>query len=553
MSSGSLLPQVERLFGAGTVAGLPEAALLERFSARRDELAFEVLVSRHGPLVLGVCRRLLRDPGDVEDAFQATFLVLVRRARSIQQGAALGPWLYGVAYRVATRSRLMRARRREQEADLDDFAAPSPGDDTAWRDLRRVLDEELARLPEKYRAPLVLCYLQGLTHDEAAERLACPVGTVRSRLARGRERLGTRLTRRGLAPAAGLLGASLSAHASGVTTPPILLSSTSQAAARVAAGEVVSSVVSSASAALLEGVLRSMIWNPWRKGTFAATALGVILAGAVFSAAWATGDHPRRPAGAQRAEKTVRRPAMRPLPKYVIEPPDLLTVEVLESLPGRPIAGEHLVRPDGTISLGFYGDVYVAGLSLLEAKEKVVVHLQKYLDNEVLGLSVVDPNGKAAEVAPKDSDKVYVDVSAYNSKFYYVVGDAATPGRFVITGSDTVFDAINLAGGLQPRGVQHQVKLIRRGAGGKPDEVLPVDFDEISKGTDPSTNYQLLPGDRLVVTAKPQPEKGRDEDQQADSATVELRRIERRLDRVEDKLDEVLEALKGARTGPGPR
>jgi polysaccharide biosynthesis/export protein len=132
------------------------------------------------------------------------------------------------------------------------------------------------------------------------------------------------------------------------------------------------------------------------------------------------------------------------MPEYVVEPPDLLIVEVLEALPGRPITGERLVRPDGKITLGFYGEVYVAGLTTTEIKEKIVLHLRKFLPDEVLGLSSFDPKtDQPRPVEPRDTDRVFVDVTAYNSKVYYVQGDVAQPGRLPITGNETVLDAIN--------------------------------------------------------------------------------------------------------------
>src|SRR4051812_21874267 len=139
------------------------------------------------------------------------------------------------------------------------------------------------------------------------------------------------------------------------------------------------------------------------------------------------------------------------LPDYVVEPPDLLIVEVLEALPGRPISGERLVRPDGKISLGFYGEVYVAGITTEEIKEKIVLHLRKFLPDEVLGLTEIAPQpGEVREIPPRDSNRVFVDVTAYNSKFYYVQGDVAAPGKMPIVGNETVLDAINYAGGLIP-------------------------------------------------------------------------------------------------------
>src|SRR4051794_31493334 len=181
-----------QVFREGTVAGLSDAELLERCAARRDPASLEALVSRHGPMVLGVCRRTLRDEHDVADAFQATFLVLTRRAGSptVCSAGSLGPWLHGVAWRVCTRLRADTARRRARVAagvDVAEVADRRGGPDTS--DLRDRLDQELSRLPEKYRVPVVLCHLEGLTQEEAGRRLGCPTATVGVRLMRARERL----------------------------------------------------------------------------------------------------------------------------------------------------------------------------------------------------------------------------------------------------------------------------------------------------------------------------------------------------------------------------
>jgi polysaccharide export outer membrane protein len=192
------------------------------------------------------------------------------------------------------------------------------------------------------------------------------------------------------------------------------------------------------------------------------------------------------------------------MPEYVVEPPDLITVEVLEALPGRPISGERLVRPDGKISLSFYGDIYVAGLTTTEIKEKVVLHLRKFIRDEVLGLYRQDENGDWEEVQPRDSDRVFVDVTAYNSKNYYVYGDVAAPGKLPITGNETVLDAINYAGGLIPTAAPQNIRLVRPAPPGACcEQVLPVNLAAIVSGGDPTTNYQLMPGDRLVVYRDP--------------------------------------------------
>ncbi len=199
-----LFRSIEQLLHQGTVAGLDERALLERFASHRDGRALTVLIATHGPMVLGVCRRILHEPQDVEDAFQSTFIVLVRRAGSIRDPLRLGAWLHGVARRVALRA---RGQARKQVADgLERIAiledpAPGPGAAAERAELLSLIDEEMDRLPQRYRDVLVLCDLEGLTYTEAAQRLRCPLGTVQSRLARGRKRLRARLTRKGIEPA----------------------------------------------------------------------------------------------------------------------------------------------------------------------------------------------------------------------------------------------------------------------------------------------------------------------------------------------------------------
>jgi polysaccharide export outer membrane protein len=208
-------------------------------------------------------------------------------------------------------------------------------------------------------------------------------------------------------------------------------------------------------------------------------------------------------------EQIARTPVPRELnkmsmPEYTVSPPDLLIVEVLEALPGRPITGERLVRPDGTIPLGFYGDVYVNGLTVTEIKEKVIIHLRKYLTDEVLGLTGLDENNKPITIAPKDSDRVFVDVASYNSQVYYVQGDVAAPGRLPITGNETVLDAINYAGGLTPTASFPNIRLVRPAPPGTcQPQVLPINLSAIIQEGDTTTNYQLMPGDRIFVYRDP--------------------------------------------------
>ncbi len=206
LKRGELFRDIGRLYEDGPLFGLNDNQLLERYLGRRDDAAFEALVRRHGPMVLGVCRRTLRDPSDIEDAFQATFLVFVRRAPSIRDRSLLSNWLYGVANRVARRARTNVLRRRDREfAALTVESAVATECAVMTTEIGPEFDQELKRLPAKYRAPLILCYLEGHTHDRASEVLKCPVGTVRSRLARGRDLLKRRLERRGYTPALAML------------------------------------------------------------------------------------------------------------------------------------------------------------------------------------------------------------------------------------------------------------------------------------------------------------------------------------------------------------
>ncbi len=254
-----------------------DGPLLERFACARDEMAFTALVQRHGAMVLGVCRRVLGHEHDSEDVFQATFLLLARKAPSIRNKASVASWLHGVAYRLALRARTGAARRRahEQRAARPDRAGEALGDD-----LRTVLDEELGRLPEKYRLPVVLCDLQGQTHEEASRLIGCAPGSMSWRLDRGRELLRQRLTRRGFTLSAGLLGTMLAEQAALAAVPPCLLATTVRAAVAFAAGEVAGGIVSAPAAALVKGMLKTMFLAKLRIGLVVLLVLGALGAGA---------------------------------------------------------------------------------------------------------------------------------------------------------------------------------------------------------------------------------------------------------------------------------
>jgi RNA polymerase sigma factor (sigma-70 family) len=274
---GHLLLRFLRRIAAPDRAGeTPDAQLLARFVGRRDEAAFAELVRRHGPVVFGVCRRLLGDTPDAEDAFQAAFLVLARRARAVSRPELLGNWLYGVAYRTALKARADAARRRVRERQVRAVDVTDPADEAARRELRQVLDDELSRLPERYRAPLVLCYLEGQTQEEAARRLGCPRKTVTTRLARACARLRGRLTRRGLALPGGAVAAALAREAP-AAVPAALVDATTRAAALFAAGEAVAAGgVPAKAAALAKGVSNAMFVTKLKTWGFVLLAAAVI-------------------------------------------------------------------------------------------------------------------------------------------------------------------------------------------------------------------------------------------------------------------------------------
>jgi RNA polymerase sigma factor (sigma-70 family) len=218
----TLVQHLRRLADAQRAAGLDDAQLLDEFVRRRDEAAFAALLNRHAPLVFGVCRRVLGNAHDAEDAFQATFLVLVRKAGSIRTGESLGCWLYEIAYRTALRARTVAHKRRARERQAHAMNEASPKSPAEAPRVDPLLDEELNRLPEQYRRPLVLCYLEGKTHAEAAEQLGWPKGTVSGRLARARDLLRRRLEKRGVTLSVVALSAALTRDVTAAVPAPLL-------------------------------------------------------------------------------------------------------------------------------------------------------------------------------------------------------------------------------------------------------------------------------------------------------------------------------------------
>jgi RNA polymerase sigma factor (sigma-70 family) len=267
---------VLQVLNVGDIAELVRAdrtdgQLLDLFVKTRDQEAFAAVVRRHGPMVLGVCRRVLRNHADAEDAFQAAFLVLARKAATLGTRGLLAQWLHGVAYNTARKLRRTNARRATRERPLADVPEPATGEGIELRDeLLAILDEELSRLPDRYRVPIVLCDLEGVTRKEAARLIGCPEGTVAGRLARARAMLAERLAGRGIAPTAGILAAILTARPAGAVTPELVTG-----VVRAVGGGTVSVRV----ADLVERVVTAMFLSKLKSAVVAALVCGLVIAG----------------------------------------------------------------------------------------------------------------------------------------------------------------------------------------------------------------------------------------------------------------------------------
>jgi RNA polymerase sigma factor (sigma-70 family) len=241
-------------------AGRTDGQLLASFIEQHDQAAFEALVHRHGPMVFGVCRRIVGNHHDAEDAFQATFLVLARKASSVRPRERLANWLHGVALRTALKAKTMAAKRRGREKQVMEMPELEAAQQDPWRDLQPLLDQELNGLPENYRLPILLCDLEGKTIKEAARQLGWPQGSLAGRLARGRKLLAKRLVNRGVVLSAGLLAAVVSRNGASAGVPTALMSSTVKAATMIAAGQAkVAGLVPAKVAALMEGATKAML------------------------------------------------------------------------------------------------------------------------------------------------------------------------------------------------------------------------------------------------------------------------------------------------------
>jgi RNA polymerase sigma factor (sigma-70 family) len=274
--------------------------LLQRFSERREAAAFHALLRRHGPMVFDVCRGVLGNEANAEDAFQATFLILARKAASIRNTASVGSWLHGVAYRTALKARLHLATRQKYEARAPARPNAEP-DDLTWREVRQVLHEELSGLAERYRVPLVACYLEGMTQGEAAAQLGLAKTTLKERLERARSMLRARLVRRGLEPAAVLVATAWPSSTALACLSKTLVSSTIKAASLFAAGQAAAIPVQVT--ALTEGVLKTMLLTKLRIATAVLVVIALIGAGVIGAATRGPQPVARSPIDGQKGDK----------------------------------------------------------------------------------------------------------------------------------------------------------------------------------------------------------------------------------------------------------
>ncbi|MDR3621508.1 MAG: sigma-70 family RNA polymerase sigma factor [Paludisphaera borealis] len=319
---GDVVRNLNVLLRDGTAGGLNDGQLLSRFLASGDETAFSILVERHGPVVMRVCRSILGPMHDPQDAFQATFLVLVKRARSLQDHASVGPWLVGVSYRIATRAKIDAFRRsirerRAAESRTDAISTITSPSCEVWPELY----EELGRLPGKFRDPLVLCYLEGHTAEQAAERLGCPRGTILSRMARAKERLKDQLTRRGVTVSDAALIAGLSPASASAPLPIGLAAVTTRAAVKLAQHASLAGIVTLARSTVVASIL-------------------IVAAFATFGLTLAAKPRPEDPTPPQAAAvppQVAKPPASKEVPKP--GPTKLLTVETRDLTTGSPVPG----------------------------------------------------------------------------------------------------------------------------------------------------------------------------------------------------------------------
>jgi RNA polymerase sigma factor (sigma-70 family) len=457
VASASLVRQLGSLFGGGCAAGLSDLQLLERITARgepADEAAFAAIVARHGPMVLGVCRQLLGDHHDAEDAFQAVFLVLARQARSIRDPDALGAWLHGAALRTARKARARLARRRQTEVEgavsRSEVRLAAPPEQVIDREQAEALHREIAGLPGTFRLPVVLCYLEGLSLSEAAERLRCPAGTVHSRLDRAREKLRRGLARRGIALSTTGIVAMLAPRSASASVSSLLCDSTTRAAIHFAARHAAGGALSAPAAALAQEILNTMLAHKLKAAALAVLMIATLATGAGYLSINALA-RPRE--GEPRGEPQAQTARTEPRPPDSPRPPERRMTVV-----GR------VLDPDGKPVRGAVVDVYTRFRTANvgagdEAREKLTL----------LGQGQSDGDGRYRLDAIRTASTLVYQVSAVASAPGYGLGwavlnpDAAEPAAEIrLLPEQTFRIQLSDVTGAPAKGVEVQVVRIGR-------------------------------------------------------------------------------------------
>jgi RNA polymerase sigma factor (sigma-70 family) len=336
---------LQTLFSVGTLGGVSDSGLLEQFAAQQEEATFEALVRRHGSMVWGVCRRVLRDHHDAEDAFQATFLVLARKGHTIAHRELISNWLYGVAYQTAVKARSTRARRRIREGQTTNMPEPEAVSPNMLDDLTKLLDRELSRLPEKFRIPIVLCELEGKSHREAAEHLGWPIGTVSGRLSRAKAMLARRFSRQGVSLAAGSLAVLVAQDAASASMLTNLIASTAHAASLVMAGQAATAgAVSANASALTKGVLKAMSLGKVKRVTLVLLAMAGAGAGIWQTRTRAEGTAPLD-SGFRSTVHEVMKDGSVIITQIEVDTLPGASVEVVADKPGRGGGGVFMLPP----------------------------------------------------------------------------------------------------------------------------------------------------------------------------------------------------------------
>ena len=409
---GAALKQISRVFAVGSITGFSDAQLLERFVSGQDPAAFEGLVAHHGPMVLGVCLGILKDPNDVDDAFQATFLILVSKSGTLRNGNALGPWLYRVAHRVAIRANAAAARRRACERRAGQMATTiSTSGPSGANERLQTLHQEIARLPEKIRRAVILCDLQSIPQDRAAGELRLSIRTLQRRLSEGRERLKARLIRRGLAPE-GVMPVSAFLSKARSAVPAALSDATVQAALATASQSLTVGVVSAEAKELTPEVLRTMALQKLAWASATLVAAGVIAWGASASLV-SLNEDPSKKTGANpdsRAQRTAKT-NVPPLERKSLHIPDKVTVRGRVLQPdGRPASGAKIYRTPLAANLRRpYPYVELAttnadgGFEFLADKRLELMHEnEKYFLKQTVVTAAAPNYGVAWEEVPDD-------------------------------------------------------------------------------------------------------------------------------------------------------